>query len=39
MKNQTLIEKLNEIAKVDNTWQEDVAYYEKNTLHIIMAFL
>lgn len=30
MKNQTLIEKLNEIAKVDNTWQEDVAYYEKN---------
>lgn len=30
MKNQTLIEKLNEIAKVDNTWQDDVAYYEKN---------
>ncbi|MDZ7936105.1 MAG: helix-turn-helix transcriptional regulator [Emticicia sp.] len=30
MKNQTLIEKLNEIAQVDNTWQADVAYYEKN---------
>ena len=30
MKNQTLIEKLNEIAQVDNTWQDDVAYYEKN---------
>lgn len=30
MKNQTLIEKLNEIAQVDNTWQDDVVYYEKN---------
>jgi DNA-binding XRE family transcriptional regulator len=30
MKNQKLIEKLNTIAQVDNSWQNDVVFYEKN---------
>jgi transcriptional regulator with XRE-family HTH domain len=30
MKNQALIEKLNQISEVDNSWQEDVIFYEKN---------
>jgi plasmid maintenance system antidote protein VapI len=30
MKNQALIEKLNEIAQVDNSWQADVLFYEDN---------
>ena len=30
MKNQNLIERLNNIAQVDNSWQDDVIFYEKN---------
>jgi DNA-binding XRE family transcriptional regulator len=30
MKNQKLIEKLNTIAQVDNSWQNEVVFYEKN---------
>ncbi len=30
MKNQKLIEKLNTIAHVDNSWKDDVVFYEKN---------
>ena len=30
MKNQNLIERLNSIAQVDNSWQDDVIFYEKN---------
>lgn len=30
MKNHNLIDQLNKIAKVDNSWQDDVVYYEKN---------
>lgn len=30
MKNQNLIEQLNSIAEVDNSWQDDVVYYEQN---------
>lgn len=30
MKNQNLIERLNNIAQVDNLWQDDVIFYEKN---------
>jgi transcriptional regulator with XRE-family HTH domain len=30
MKNQKLIEKLNTIAQVDNSWQNDVVFYENN---------
>lgn len=30
MNNQNLIERLNSIAQVDNSWQDDVIFYEKN---------
>lgn len=30
MKNQALINNLNKIAEADNTWQDDVIFYEKN---------
>jgi hypothetical protein len=30
MQNQNLIERLNSIAEVDNSWQDDVVYYEQN---------
>jgi DNA-binding Xre family transcriptional regulator len=30
MKNKALIEKLNEIALIDNSWQEDVLFYDQN---------
>lgn len=30
MKNQNLIEQLNNIAEVDNSWQNDVIYHEQN---------
>lgn len=30
MKNQNLIEQLNNIAEVDNSWQNDVVYHEQN---------
>ena len=32
MKNHNLIDQLNKIAKVDNSWQDDVVYYEKNKI-------
>jgi DNA-binding Xre family transcriptional regulator len=30
MKNQALIQQLNQVAQIDNSWKEDVVFYEEN---------